>query len=221
MPIIIQCPILWYAKACALPSARSSFVIDRTLGSVLQNNLLCCSLKSVDYMRTNALVLFLLLLFLTDLSQMWNVFLFLIVAICALPVFRGSGLCPGLSAERPGLPYRAAALPERGAAPQPHVPHHQRLLSGEMERTKEIAANKYTNTTTVFIRSWQNVPCVFNECLCYSLGFSQCLVLVHSFSHSGHLSHRGNVCWLPRDIWETAPAGSCPLDGRKKAMKQK
>lgn len=66
-----------------------------------------------------------------EVLQWWFIS-FLIVAVCALPVFWGASFCPGLSAQRPGLPSHAAALSEHGATPEPHVPHHQRLLSGEI-----------------------------------------------------------------------------------------
>lgn len=54
------------------------------------------------------------------------------VAVCTLLVFWGAGIRVGLSAERPGLPSHATALSEHGATTEPHVPHHQRLLPGEL-----------------------------------------------------------------------------------------
>lgn len=60
-------------------------------------------------------------------------FSFPTVAIHALPVFRGAGFRPGVSAERLGVPPHDAALSQHGAPPEPHVPHRQRLLAGEME----------------------------------------------------------------------------------------
>lgn len=106
---------------------------------------------------------------LIDFSHMWNYkwcISSLTVAICALPVFWGASVCPGLSAQRPGLPSHAAALSENGAAPEPHVPHHQRLLSGEMEK------NENTNKYRMCLHSWQNVLCVFNKSMCVFLQVS-------------------------------------------------
>lgn len=64
------------------------------------------------------------------------------MAICTLPVFRGAGVRPRLSAQRPGLPSDAAALPEHGAPPEPHVPDHQCLLSGELSQPSLCVRNR-------------------------------------------------------------------------------
>lgn len=95
----------------------------------------------------------------THLTKMLHI-LFLTVAICTLPVFRGASFCPGLTAEWPGLPSHAAALSEHGATAEPHVPHHQRLLSGELisESVSVITQKKihqydYVFTMTVY-------PCI-------------------------------------------------------------
>lgn len=100
------------------------------------------------------------------------------MAICALPVFRGAGVRPRLSAQRPGLPSDAAALPEHGAPPEPHVPDHQCLLSGELSQPSLCAEQSIAST--LVSNTSRDV---------FSQGLSQCLVLVHSVSHTGHLSH--------------------------------
>lgn len=70
--------------------------------------------------------------FQSNLKLWTNYFFSPTVAVCTLLVFWGAGIRVGLSAEWPGLPSHATALSEHGATTEPHVPHHQRLLPGEL-----------------------------------------------------------------------------------------
>lgn len=54
-----------------------------------------------------------------------------VVAICPVPVFWGACICAGVSAQWSGVSADAAEIPKRRPSPEPHVPHHHRLLTGE------------------------------------------------------------------------------------------